>query len=174
MTLYDVIKKPHINLIGDFNYTMLKGFLKSVNDTDWKKVREAGELTVIVNSVGGDVSVLLPIAETLLKLKRKYKFKLNTYATGEAMSAGFYIFIMGEERKATPYTEFLHHEIRQFSYSSCTIKDAELAKTSMIRLQRFINRYCPFKLTKEEKKIFNNGDDLMWSCSQAKKRGIVT
>lgn len=68
------------------------------------------DLTVNINSIGGDVEEGLMIYTTLRKYAEKHKAKVTTYAKGRCYSIATIIFLAGDERIANKFlSPFIHN-----------------------------------------------------------------
>lgn len=81
-------------------------FWNRVDDEAGLSKEEREPIKLYINSNGGAVSGALKIIDAI----QLSKTPVHTFNTGMAYSAGFFIFITGEERFAYPNSSFLFHE----------------------------------------------------------------
>ena len=91
--------------IGDAVDNIIR-FWNRVDDEANLPREEREPIKLYINSNGGALSGALKIIDAI-KLS---KTPVHTINTGMAYSAGFFIFITGEERYAYPNSSFLFHE----------------------------------------------------------------
>jgi len=152
--LYDVIS----NTSAD----MIVSKIKAMNILDSKK-----EITIEINSPGGDVSAGFSIINSM----EQSKAPITTIISGEGCSMSALIFIVGKKRKMYANSFAMFHPLSegQADYLNY-IKDRT---RFLIELEKNINKLCK-KYTK-----FNNLDihkisagELWLSASQAKIKGV--
>jgi ATP-dependent Clp protease protease subunit len=139
------------------------------------------DLRVYLNSPGGDVQAGYAIYE-LLKLSGR---KVITYAINEVFSCAVAIYLAGEERYATNYSQFMihepYHEFEQDDNSGLSMTTSSYKK-NLKELEEVTNEY--FKVISKHtaltpQKIKNaisktKSGDWYITAVQAKKFSIVT
>ena len=73
----------------------------------WEEKDGDKEITIDINSLGGDVYDSLAIVDTI----RSCKCPIKTIASGACMSGASLIFVVGDERVATENATFMLHEL---------------------------------------------------------------
>ncbi|MBY6838693.1 ATP-dependent Clp protease proteolytic subunit [Clostridium botulinum] len=116
----------YINIIGQIDDKLIKDVLEQLykiekedNDIinnnskliDKKDYKEIEDLTINITTNGGYCYGFYAIWDIIKKLK----CKIITRAYGQCESCGIFLFLMGEERYAGEFTEFLHHKM-SYSY----------------------------------------------------------
>ena len=169
MQLLTFIKKPYIKIVNDIGERSFESFLKSL-----EKFLETGskELRILVHSDGGCVLSCLSKMRVIKDLKAK-GYTVSTFASGRAQSAGFLLFMMGDNRYADNHVELMHHKMWTTAFGATEV-DLEKKKKAMKRLENMIAKYVTVPLTKKESKLYDSGEDVEWTYRQAKKKGIVT
>lgn len=106
--------KKIIYIIGEINEEVANNTITTLLETDWSSGIK--ELHLYITSQGGYLADCFAITDLLLHVKSKYNLKIFTYGLGEIASAGFFIFIAGDERLIFP-------SCRVFVHTHITIDD---------------------------------------------------
>lgn len=129
------------------------------------------ELTLVINSPGGDVCSAFALIDTM----KGSKIPIRTIGLGMIASCGLLIFISGQKgrRILTPNTSILSH---QYSWGSFG-KEHELfavQKEFDLTSKRMIDHYmkCTTMKEKEIKKLLLPPHDVWLSADEAKKYNI--
>jgi len=135
------------------------------------------EIAVYINSHGGEVECGYAIYE-LLKLSGR---KIITYAVNEVFSCAIVIFLAGDERYATNYTNFMVHE-PYHEYEEDSSMNSKEYKKYLKEIIKTTDDY--FKLISKHttltpqriKKYVQQAEGGEWyfKSSLAKKLGFVT
>lgn len=99
--------KKIIYIIGEINETIANSTVTALLETNWEQGIK--ELHLYITSQGGYLADCFAIIDLLLYIKNKYKIKIFTYGLGEVASAGFFIFISGDERLIFPSCRIFVH-----------------------------------------------------------------
>ena len=101
--------KRIIYIIGEINEDVANDTITSMLGTNWKEVKE---LHLYITSQGGYLADCFAITDLLVHIRNKFGVKIFTYGLGEIASAGFFIFIAGDERLLFPSCRvFVHTHI---------------------------------------------------------------
>jgi len=180
-----VIKGKHIKLfIDDFNKKSEKislhvnGPFSSEKDGEiiaeivhWLNKVKSNEISIYINSPGGEVIVGLPLLQTI---KGKFK-RIKTYITYAASSMGSILFCIGTERYVYPYSRHMMH-----NYSTGYHGKASDIKT---RVEFYDDHLVSFIkdayvkqgfLSKKEFKKLLNGKEFWFDSKEMLERGIAT
>lgn len=95
-----------INVIGGFNADLERKF-----NTDVKAVKPNDKLLINITSHGGDVEVLKRMTSTILALKNK-GVEVITFVPDYADSAGFFLFLLGDQREIAEKATVHYHAPR--------------------------------------------------------------
>lgn len=135
------------------------------------------EITVYVNSQGGEVEAGYAIYE-ILKLSQK---RIITYAVNEVFSCAIIIFLAGDDRCASNYSNFMIHEPYHAHEEESSI-DSKSYKKYLKELRKTTDDY--FKLITKHttltpqriKKYIQQSEEGEWyfKTALAKKLGLVT
>jgi ATP-dependent protease ClpP protease subunit len=127
--------KKIIYIIGEIDQEVANSTITSLLDTNWEKVKE---IHLYITSQGGYLYDCFAIIDLLLHIKNKYNIKIYTYGLGEVASAGFFIFVAGDERIIFP-------SCRVFVHTHITINNAPETYQDRIKADK-----------NEEKEIYDN------------------
>jgi hypothetical protein len=95
-----------INVVGYFNATLENKFNKDI------AVLKKGDVALInITSHGGEVDTLKNMARSVLQLKQK-GIKVATFVPDYAESAGFFFFLLGDEREMDAQATVHYHAPR--------------------------------------------------------------
>jgi len=95
-----------VNVIGGFNADLENKFNKDV-----KGVKPKDTLLINITSHGGDVEVLKRMTATILGLKQK-GVEVVTFVPDYADSAGFFLFLLGDQREIAATATVHYHAPR--------------------------------------------------------------
>lgn len=99
-------EKKTIYIVGEINECVANETVSALLSTDWEKVKE---FELYITSQGGYLTHCFAIIDLILYIKNKFGVKVTTYGLGEIASAGFFIFICGDERKIFPSCRIFVH-----------------------------------------------------------------
>lgn len=95
-------------IVGDIEDGIVKEILSSLwDDPDINKVKT---LNIFIETSGGDLHCCFAIMDAVQYLKEQIGFKVNTFGIGKVVSAGFFLFLLGDYRKLFPRTGVYVHE----------------------------------------------------------------
>ena len=94
-----------VSIIGDIKLSTFVKFDRQLKMLETNKE----DITVVLNSIGGSVVEALAIVDRI----RNSPCTIDIVATGAVMSAALSILASGHHRKATKYTNFMHHGLSQ-------------------------------------------------------------
>ena len=106
-----------INVVGSFGAALENKFNKDI-----KAVNPNDTLLINITSHGGDVDVLKRMAATLLTLKNK-GVEVITFVPNYADSAGFFLFLLGDNREIAEKATVHYHAPRVELYSDVYTKN---------------------------------------------------
>ena len=95
-----------INVVGSFDAALENKFNK-----DLKAVNPNDTLLINITSLGGDVEVLKRMTSTILALKNK-GVEVITFVPEYAASAGFFLFLLGDNREIAAKATVHYHAPR--------------------------------------------------------------
>jgi len=98
-----------IFIIGEINHEINKEIVTDLFNTDWKD-EKYNELVIYISTCGGLLSDCFSMIDSIELLKATYKFKITTVVLGEASSAGFFLFLLGDTRIVLPNGRMFIHE----------------------------------------------------------------
>jgi len=128
--------KKNIFIIGEVNENTTSEIVRELIDINWDE-EEIKELNIYVSSQGGFLSDCFAIMDLVLSLKKEHNLKIKTYGLGEVASAGFFLFLLGDNR-------VLYPRCRVYVHSHITMGEE---KTYVERIKADKN---------EEKELYNN------------------
>jgi len=131
-------------------------------------------VNVIVNCYGGNTDMSIQMIDTLNYIKSMGK-KVITICTGIAASAGFDIFVIGDERKVTKYSSLMAHRYSWGSY----LKHPDLVAKRKAEDWAFETQIQIFKDSlgwsrKRILKLLLSKDDKWYTPNEALDLGIAT
>jgi ATP-dependent Clp protease protease subunit len=134
--------------------------------------RNVKEVTIILNSVGGEVFSGLLIFNTIEALKKK-GMKINVETRGLCASMGVIILVAGTKRTASKYSRFLLHEISSISHG----KASEIKEESeeLDRLNKMLDEIVSSrsKLTMKKLGRKTKKHDWWFSAEEALEYGLI-
>ena len=98
-----LLEESQIFLIGDINSETANDLIKKLMYIDKK---DLGEVTIYINSPGGEVMSGLAVYDYIKIMKSPVK----TVCIGDAASMGAIIFLAGEKREMLPHSRILIHD----------------------------------------------------------------
>lgn len=128
-------------------------------------------ITVIVDSFGGSVHSANAIVSAMLESTAP----VNTVCHGKAMSAGFFIYIAGKERRCSDWATFLAHSTA-FSFglkkTPDIINQIESCKARYRQVSAWFGKRTkmPAKFWMD---IFEGGKDTFFTAEEAREMGIT-
>lgn len=106
--------KKIVYITGEINKNVSCQLIPDILNTNWKNKT----LELYITSQGGFLSECFSIIDILRDIKNKYKVKIITHGLGEVASAGFFIFIFGDER-------IIHPSCRVFVHTHITVDEGK-------------------------------------------------
>lgn len=129
-------------------------------------------ITVVLNSVGGEVFLGLLIYNSIEDLKKK-GYKIIVEVRGLAASMGCIILQAGTIRRANKYSRLLIHEITSYTYGKASeVKEAAEETLKVNAMLREIIAERSGKSPEEIEKQWHK-TDLWLSAEEAKVFGLV-
>jgi len=131
----------------------------------------AQPIKIIIDSYGGNIYQMLGC----IGVVENSKTKIQTIATGAAMSCGFLLLIAGHERFCFPHATPLYHQAMD-TVGRAKMQDLEEEVVEMKRLQNWIENFTLRRtlITKEElKENKQRKIDWYFSAKNALKYGVV-
>lgn len=101
----------NLYVIGSIDESTIQETLKTLleNDPDDDLTGE-NELTIYINSEGGYLFDCFAFIDLITLFKHQFNYKVNTIGLGEVASAGFFIFLLGDQRILTQNAKIFVHE----------------------------------------------------------------
>ena len=124
-----------INVIGGFNADLENKFNKEI-----KAVKPNEKLLINITSHGGDVEVLKRMTASILALKNK-GVEVITFVPDYAESAGFFLFLLGDEREIAAKATVHYHAPRvELNWNVYTKYDLTSIVEDLTAYQDFTNQ----------------------------------
>lgn len=98
-----------IHVIGEVNENTTENITKELIETNWKE-DNIKELHIYICSEGGYLRDCFAIIDLIEDIREKDDIIIRTYGLGEVASAGFFIFLLGDERILYPSCRVFVHE----------------------------------------------------------------
>lgn len=142
-----------IYIIGEINESVAQETISILLNANWKEIKS---LNLYITSPGGYLTDCFAITDLLLFIKEKYKVTINTFGLGEIASAGFFIFIAGDNRRLFP-------SCRVFVHTHITINSETETYDQRLKADKH-----------EEKEVYDNytkytAEQLKLSITEVKK-----
>ena len=128
------------------------------------------DISVYINSPGGDITALFAIYDTMSFIKPD----ISTICFGQAASAAAVLLAAGTpgKRLALPHARILLHQPYAASQGQAT--DIELAAKEILRMRKLLEEILATHTGQPEEKIHQDTDrDFVMSASEAKDYGII-
>ena len=128
------------------------------------------DISVYINSPGGDITALFAIYDTMSFIKPD----ISTICFGQAASAAAVLLAAGTpgKRLALPHARILLHQPYAASQGQAT--DIELAAKEILRMRVLLEEILATHTGQPEEKIHQDTDrDFVMSASEAKDYGII-
>jgi len=154
---------------------IISNAIEDLLDTEWKSDEyNIEKLDIIINSEGGYLQDCFALIDIVEQLKIEHNLSVTTYAVGEASSAGFFLFLLGDKRIAYPNCRMFIHE-----HITCSIEQTYAeSKKSQIDQKVLYNMYVNYtsdRLGITKTKAKNLLKKNCWlKREEFKKFGIVT
>jgi len=98
-----------IYVIGEVNENTTECITKELLETDWT-ADNVKELHIYICSEGGYLRDCFAIIDIIEGIRARHDILIRTYGLGEVASAGFFIFLLGDERILYPSCRTFVHE----------------------------------------------------------------
>lgn len=96
-------------IVGEVNESTTSEVTRELLETDWAD-DNIRELHIYICSEGGYLRDCFAIIDLIEQIKDQFKVIIRTYGLGEVASAGFFIFLLGDERHLFPSCRVFVHE----------------------------------------------------------------
>ena len=166
-TMYGCVEEDNSEFARFF--CSLTNFVDNLYGGNEKNIKK---IIINIRSDGGDGSDCDAVINLIKRIQKK-KVEVVTVANSGAYSAGFYIFITGDQRIAYRNTTFLpHHPTATESYA--TEQDKENIKEQYERTYRHLKKLLKKHTSADSDtiKVWWNGDKYL-TATQGKKYGFV-
>lgn len=97
-----------ITIFGEINYDIAETILNDLIEEEWDD--NQNNLDIYIYSEGGFLSACFAIVDIINMFKIKHNIKITTYGVGEIASAGFFLFLLGDNRILYPSCRVFVHE----------------------------------------------------------------
>lgn len=96
-------------IMGEVNENTTTEVTREIIESDWSgdNIRE---LHIYICSEGGYLRDCFAIIDLIRQIKKQFNITVRTYGLGEVASAGFFIFLLGDERQLFPSCRVFVHE----------------------------------------------------------------
>ena len=135
--------------------------------------QESSEITLYINSPGGDVVSGLAVYDFINTLESP----VRTVCIGTAASMAAIIFLAGKKREMLPHTRLMLHD-PFFASNRCEIKKSHEMKMELDTLNEFrheLSEIIAKKTEKSAKKILEiTANDTYFTAKQAVEFGLAT
>jgi ATP-dependent Clp protease, protease subunit len=128
------------------------------------------EISLYINSPGGDITALMAIYDTIQFVKND----ISTFCYGQAASAAAVLLAAGTKGKrfALPHARVLLHQ--PWGQGGGTATDIELQAKEILRMRDLLNEILAHHTGQELEKIKHDTDrDFIMSAEEAREYGIV-
>lgn len=132
-----VDSKKNIFIIGEVNENISNEIIQEIINDNWDK-EILKTINIYINSPGGFLSDCFAIIDLVMEIKKKYNLEINTFGLGEVTSAGFFLFLLGDNR-------ILYPSCRVYVHSHLTLNSADKTYDERIKADKT-----------EEKEIYDN------------------
>jgi ATP-dependent protease ClpP protease subunit len=108
----DEDKKPNIKTlfaIGNVDEAMSESIIKDMVETDWE-TEPIDQVHLYISSEGGFLHDCFAIVDIIQIFKKTHNFEVVTFGLGEIASAGFFLFLLGNNRILFPSCRVFVHE----------------------------------------------------------------
>lgn len=129
-------KRKVLYIVGEINESTTSDVLRELIETSWEK-ENITILEIYIVSEGGFLRDCFAVIDLVTRIKKDHKLTINTFGLGEIASAGFFLFLLGDNR-------YLFPSCRVFVHEHITIND-EKTYGERLRADRT-----------EEKEVYNN------------------
>jgi ATP-dependent protease ClpP protease subunit len=102
--------RKNLFLIGDIEDKLLKETLINLWDDINIIEKKVKLLNIFIQTDGGDLHSCFALLDAIEYLKEQTGFKINTFGIGKVVSAGFFLFLLGDYRVLFPSTRMYVHE----------------------------------------------------------------
>lgn len=96
-------------VVGEVNENMSSDVIKEIIESDWSE-DNIKELHIYICSEGGYLRDCFAIIDLIQQIREQFGITIRTYGLGEVVSAGFFIFLLGDERHLFPSCRVFVHE----------------------------------------------------------------
>lgn len=96
-------------IIGEVNESVTEEITRELIESDWIE-DNIRELHIYICSEGGYLRDCFAIIDLIQQLRKQFPIVIRTYGLGEVASAGFFIFLLGDERQLFPSCRVFVHE----------------------------------------------------------------
>ena len=130
------------------------------------------EITVILNTIGGEVYHGLLIFNTMEDLKRK-GMKINIEARGVCASMGVIILMGGSFRSSSKYSRFLLHEVSSWAFGKAS--EVKEESEELVKVNRMLDEIVAdrTKLSFDTLQKKTKKRDWWLSAEEALKYGLI-
>src|SRR3982751_6410164 len=128
------------------------------------------DISIYINSPGGDITALFAIYDTLKYVKNE----ISTFCYGQAASAAAVLLSAGTKGKrfALPHARILLHQ--PYGGAAGQASDIELQAREILRMRDLINQMLAIDTGQEIDKIQSDTDrDFIMSADEAKDYGVI-
>ena len=95
--------------IGDVDEVMSKEIIKEMVEHDWDEDKP-DEIHLYISSEGGYLHDCFAMIDIIDIFRKRFNFKVITFGLGEIASAGFFLFMLGDDRVLFPSCRVFVHE----------------------------------------------------------------
>lgn len=96
-------------IVGEVNESTTAEVAKELIEAEWEE-ENIRELHIYICSEGGYLRDCFAVIDLVQKIKSEFNITIRTYGLGEVASAGFFIFLLGDERQLFPSCRVFVHE----------------------------------------------------------------
>lgn len=102
-------KNKVLYVIGEVAEDISFEFISELVETEWEK-ENITELHIYIVSEGGFLRDCLAVIDIVQHIRKEKNIKVVTHGLGEIASAGFFLFLLGDERWLSPNCRAFVHE----------------------------------------------------------------
>ena len=165
--------KLNLYVVGEVNEGPCEDVIRTLVEADYKKVKE---IHLHICSEGGYLSSCFAMIDIIEQKKAEHGFKVITHGFGEIASAGFFLFILGDERIKYPRCRvFVHEHITENPQSQTYTERLKADKGEEKAIYELYVKYTSDRLKIDRRKARTLLKKNKWLTSKEISRyGIIT
>ena len=171
MKISRLLREAHVSLVGDVGYGLYRQVLKVYGYAIKERI---SKLSFFISSDGGCCATGASIIFLLRDLK-KNGVEITMVGGGTVASAAMAIFMEGDKRYAMPESTYMTHKASIGSYKWALNENDLKDQLKAIEKKTILDDHLKMiRMTKKQRKDYDDGKDVNFSVNQALKNGILT